>query len=711
MKCGKSVIDLEHVEEHQLITHQHVYRCRIKQLQEHEKTYDGFIELMNRAIEQWGNPEYCNEWSHEMTGTCINCIDNNIIVIGDCSMYSCTGCQYGLWNYLYTYLIDITDWYEVIEDNVSMCRSDIICKKPYTEEGLVLAFCCKDQATHWCDTLLFTKIKPHNIEGKTCVDCGYTEGDDQCNYCDGELCDFCGKCLDCDDCNHCLDCNGEFCKDCGECIECSIKPCQKCCEHAWSEWTVQSHDENGHTQSRLCSKCDVEDIKAESHTRSLSSTSWDWNVWDWVSVTQIKTLEDLLNTTITLDEDSCQYRHRKCVVCDYLEYEIEDHKYNDDWDMRNFRVVRNENTGVWEEIFVEPYYVYSPNHDLVLGSGDNLGNSSMCFRHRSCTNLKSTWNCPRFFDEPEPHTFKLYDECNVWEMFYGRKRDHYFRNAGEFRVFESLSEIGNFDEIIIWLNNNNSIVYCSAGWCSRCAMSRNNVAVAPKTLSWHEWEGMCRRAIVCQDNSVFDLTSMSKRIIDICNDILYEETKPHNIVDNICIDCGYTVDKNICTDIGCIDPNCTLHGNNNHEKCYFCGGNEQCSQCGNCSSCYKCRHCIDCNDRVWHHFEQYDLELGEHWSIVPELIGDGTWEDIIEWLSNEQNFINCFGAKCNKCTTGQGKKIAPIIKNWHEWIYSNGFSACYRAISCSDCGDDVFVEAKVHNFVGNTCIGCGAMKE
>jgi hypothetical protein len=126
--------------------------------------------------------------------------------------------------------------------------------------------------------------------------------------------------------------------------------------------------------------------------------------------------------------------------------------------------------------------------------------------------------------------------------------------------------------------------------------------------------------------------------------------------------------------------------------------------------CDNCRHCTDCDRRIWHDFEQYDLALGYHWNIVPELIGDGTWDYIIEWLSDSQNFISCFNEKCSSCTTGQGTKVTHIIKNWHERIYSNGFSACYRAVSCSDCGDDVFYEAKVHNFIGDTCIDCGAAK-
>jgi len=160
----------------------------------------------------------------------------------------------------------------------------------------------------------------------------------------------------------------------------------------------------------------------------------------------------------------------------------------------------------------------------------------------------------------------------------------------------------------------------------------------------------------------------------------------------------------------CVDPHCPEHGNSSNNMCYFCGDNVRCNKCNACVNCDNCRHCTDCGARVWHHFEQYDPEFGDHWTIVPELIGDGIWEDILEWLSNEQNFINCFGIKCNICTTGQGTKISPIVKDWHERSYLNWFSACYRAISCSDCGDDVFYEAKVHNFNGNICVDCGATK-
>jgi len=597
-------------------------------------------------------------------------------------------------------MIDITDWYEVIDDEISMCRSDIICNKPYLKEGSSLSFYGQDQATFWCDTLLFSKTKSHNIIGNTCIDCGYTEGDDQCNLCGNELCDFCGKCLDCDECDHCTDCNGELCEDCGECVECSTNPCKICCIHSWSDWTVLSHDENGHIQSRSCNECYAYEEEIEGHSRSLSFPSWTWNTWDWTPVTNIKILEDLLNTTITLDKDSCQYRHRQCVVCGYLEHEIENHKYNDDWDMRNYYEFWNASTGKINIIRVEPYHVY-----LTYGDGNS------CHRIKTCINHARSLNCPRLFDDKESHLFKMYYECNRWEIFFGEKGWHDFRDLNANRSYSSLSEIGNFDEIVTWLNRSGTSIFCVAGWCSRCGTMRSRPAQTPQINEWHEWEGMCRRTITCINNSQYDSSILMYITTDTCYDILYEETKPHNIVDNACIDCGYTVGNNICTDIECIDPNCTLHGNNNHEKCYFCGSNEQCGQCGNCSICYNCRHCIDCGTRVWHHFEQYDPELGEHWSIVPELIGDGTWEDIIEWLSKEQNYINCFGARCNKCTTGQGTKITPVIKDWHDRIYSNGFSSCYRAISCSDCGDDVFVEAKVHNFVSNTCIGCGAMKE
>jgi hypothetical protein len=126
--------------------------------------------------------------------------------------------------------------------------------------------------------------------------------------------------------------------------------------------------------------------------------------------------------------------------------------------------------------------------------------------------------------------------------------------------------------------------------------------------------------------------------------------------------------------------------------------------------CSFIRQCTNCDNRVWHNFEQYDPEFGEHWTIVPELIGDGTWDDIITWLSNTQNYVSCFNRKCNSCANGQGNRITHFILDWYEQVYSNGFSACYRAVICPACGDDVFAEAKVHNFVGDTCVDCGATK-
>jgi Leucine-rich repeat (LRR) protein len=423
-------------------------------------------------------------------------------------------------------------------------------------------------------------------------------------------------------------------------------------------------------------------------------------------------LEDLLNTTIVLGKDSCQYRYRQCVVCDYLEYEIEDHKHGDDWDIRDYYEFYRIETGKWHIVPTEPYYVYIISLDLVPGSGDRLGNLDKCSRVKSCTNRGRDWTCPRFFDEPEPHVFKLYHECEKWEIYYGKERQHLFSNNGEKGgIYDSLSEIGNFEEIVIWLNDSNSMVSCKAGWCIRCGVSGSRAALTPQINKWHEWEGMCRRTIICIDNSQYDTTNFTFISIDTCNEILYEETKPHNVVGNTCIDCGYTVNGDTCTDFDCTDPHCPEHGNSSNNRCYFCGDNERCSLCNTCVNCDNCSHCTDCGARIWHNFEQYDPEIGYHWSIVPELIGDGTWDDIIEWLTNTQNFINCFGTKCSSCTTGQGKKITPIIKDWHERVYSDGFSACYRAIVCSECGDDVIAEAKVHNFKDDKCEDCGALKD
>jgi len=201
---------------------------------------------------------------------------------------------------------------------------------------------------------------------------------------------------------------------------------------------------------------------------------------------------------------------------------------------------------------------------------------------------------------------------------------------------------------------------------------------------------MCRRTIVCISNSVLDYSDAVFREIDPCLDILFEETKLHNMVGNSCVDCGYTEGGYTCADLDCVDPNCPEHGVGNHNKCHFCLGTDKCGVCGACSVCGECRHCTDCNVIVWHSFEQYDPELGEHWSIAPELIGDGTWDDIILWLSNSQNFISCFNTKCSSCTIGDGTRVTHSIHNWHERIYSNGFTSCFRAVSCSDCGDYVF---------------------
>ena len=420
-------------------------------------------------------------------------------------------------------------------------------------------------------------------------------------------------------------------------------------------------------------------------------------------------MEGLLGKEVTLSKDSCQYRFRHCATCDYLDYDIEEHNYSDDWDMRDYYEFYNRETQRWERVPTEPYYVYTPNYDLVLGSGDGLGNGSMCFRYKSCTNRARQWNCPRLFDEPEPHTFKLHNECEKWGVYYGEERTHYFSVIFTNEYYSSLSEIGAFDEIVEWLSNSNSRVYCHAGWCSRCSSIQNSSAVNPVIYEWHENNGMCRRTVVCEHKSVWDMTLRDYISLDPCNTVLYEETKPHNMVGNTCADCGYS--DGDCTDPDCTDPNCPEHGNNNDDKCFFCGGTDKCDKCGNCSVCYTCRHCTDCNKRVWHDFEQYDSGLGYHWTIVPELIGDGLWEDIIEWLSDSQNRIKCYGEKCGACSNYQGTIITPIIKNWHERIYSNGFTACYRAITCSDCGDDVFYEVKVHNFVGDSCEDCGALKD
>jgi hypothetical protein len=580
-----------------------------------------------------------------------------------------------------------------------MCRRTIVCVS-----NSQLPFSGPPRAVNQCNEILYEETKPHNIVGNTCVDCGYKERNDLCDFCDGELCEDCGECIDCGDCEHCPDCGGELCEDCNECKDCSLSPCEECCLHSWSGWAIQPHDETDCFRSRSCSKCDAIEEKTDEHTVSLSLESWAWDDMYWITTRFINSW--LPDITVTLGEDACQFRYRECVVCSYLEYEIEDHKYNDDWDMRDVLYVTDWDDelgmGISREVPVEPHYIYRNWGEYFLGSTYR----DMCCRVKFCQNPAGQ-GCPIFHEYPEPHELKLYNECSKWAVLHDGKRYHIFYTDWRYTTLE---EIGSFDEIVEWVNDSKSWMTCAAGWCGKCMHGRNGNSLdrhIPQVNNWHEWEGMCRRTIVCISNSQADFSGFTT--IDPCNDIIFEETKSHNIVGNTCVDCGYTDGGNTCTDIDCTDPNCPEHGVGNN-KCYFCWGTEKCGICGACSVCGECRHCTDCNNMVWHDFEQYDPELGYHWIIVPELIGDGAWEDIIEWLSNEQNFINCFGSKCSKCSNWQGTKVTPIINNWHEIVYSNGYSVCTRKVTCSGCGGIVYGEAKEHNFVGNTCVECGATK-
>jgi hypothetical protein len=408
-----------------------------------------------------------------------------------------------------------------------------------------------------------------------------------------------------------------------------------------------------------------------------------------------------------LGEDACQFRYRECAVCSYLEYEIENHIYNDDWDMRSVFDVSDwdEEIGMWigREVPVEPYYIYRNWGEYFLGSAYR----DMCCRVKFCQNPAGQV-CPILHEYPEPHEFMLYNECSKWAVLHDGKRYHTYRTDW---MSTTLEEIGGFDEIVEWLNDSKSWMICAAGWCGRCMHGRYGNSLErhiPQINNWHEWEGMCRRTIVCISNSQADFSGFTT--IDPCNDIIFEETKSHNIVGNTCVDCGYTIGGITCSGLDCTDPNCTEHGNSTYDECFFCGGTERCVRSGTCIVCSFLRHCADCDNRVWHNFEQYDSDFGEHWTIVPELIGDGSWDDIIIWLSNSQNFISCFNTKCSSCTIGEGTRITHSIHNWHERIYSNGFTSCFRAVVCSDCGDNVFAEAKVHNYEGNICTDCGAIQ-
>jgi len=206
---------------------------------------------------------------------------------------------------------------------------------------------------------------------------------------------------------------------------------------------------------------------------------------------------------------------------------------------------------------------------------------------------------------------------------------------------------------------------------------------------------MCRSDILCK--KTFDSI--------LCDEVLFSKTKPHELDGRTCVDCGYEVEE--CEDPGCGDRECPEHGDVDINMCYFCSGTRGCRICLSCSNCDSHRHCVDCDSRVFHDFMQYDSVLGTHWSIVPELIGIGSWSNIMAWLLNPENYIACNGMRCSPCVFWEGREVSPMIRGWHEQSFSNGFSSCVRTVGCPDCGDIFFKEAKVHSFVGDFCVDCG----
>jgi len=230
-------------------------------------------------------------------------------------------------------------------------------------------------------------------------------------------------------------------------------------------------------------------------------------------------------------------------VCDYLDYEVEEHKYGDDWDIGTMFSRWNPVTESSDNFFLDPFYQYVMNYDLVPGSGDGLGSGDTCMRFKTCRNHIGWWNCPLVYDEAEAHVNKLFHECEKWEIVNGSGRYHTFHYfnfsvSHEMIWYGSLSEIGGFDDIISWYNSSGASIFCNTGWCSRCSISKNSNNMNVIINDWYEWNGMCRRTIVCGYDLSFDTTAWEFIAIDPCDDIIYEETKPHNIVGGYCTDCG-----------------------------------------------------------------------------------------------------------------------------------------------------------------------------
>ena len=160
------------------------------------------------------------------------------------------------------------------------------------------------------------------------------------------------------------------------------------------------------------------------------------------------------------------------------------------------------------------------------------------------------------------------------------------------------------------------------------------------------------------------------------------------------IDCDNCNTNNGCDNCNCGDPFCPVCAD--FDKCYFCFASDRCNLCRACNVCDPCKHCSDCDKRVFHNFEQYHPLYGT-WFVSSEEIGDG-WDDILNWLTDDRNSVVCYGDLCFSCAGGQGTKITPIIGDWHEWTYSNGFSVCKRNMLCSHCNDIFYDEARVHDY-------------
>jgi len=435
-----------------------------------------------------------------------------------CAAGWCDRCTIGSASPLQTPEINV--WHEW----EGMCRRTIVCKHDYAWNS--------GEKTNIkiepCNTILYEETKPHNFIGVFCGDCGARE---LCIDCGGEICEFYGNCKDCYPCEHCLDCGGKFCDKCSECIDCNISPCDKCCKHSWGDWSEYVPYQFAHTRSRNCFKCGATNYDAAGHTTVTWLTSWTWYDWQWRTIEQINQVPLLQDIEIT--EDSCQFRFKTCVICNYLDFDIEEHTYGNDWDKRDRFNIWNDETEEIETIYFEPYYEFA----FMLDSETN--DYPNCAKYKRCTNYAGGSSCPIIFDEPTPHEFKLYYECEKWITLKGERRTHSFSNPNDGVNIRKLSEIGDFDDIVTWFNRAMSYMHCYNGWCSKCLLIKSPTSIRPDFTEWHEWDGMCRRTIKCIHYRAWNPYDLVYIDIDPCNTILYEETKPHSMVEDICQDCGY----------------------------------------------------------------------------------------------------------------------------------------------------------------------------